>query len=137
MCSYKDFISITRNVNIKDILYWKGGVMENYYEIQIILDWRTKNKWLKAPKKFHTQNYVTVRENCQKYILFIFSNWNFCSTFLKSPIYIKTYIYIVFGSNSYRLFGPNDVIWTSKIKFHKRKFGRPSIRTVKNYGWGT
>ena len=35
---------------------------------------------------------------------------------------------------TYRLFGPNGVIWTSKITLHKRKFGRPSIRTVQNYG---
>ena len=37
-------------------------------------------------------------------------------------------------TSSYRLFGPNDVIWTSKITLHKRKFGRPSIWTVQNYG---
>ena len=38
------------------------------------------------------------------------------------------------GDFTYRLFGPNGVIWTSKITLHKRKFGRPPIRTVQNYG---
>ena len=41
---------------------------------------------------------------------------------------------VILPVHSYRLFGPNGVIWTSKITLHKRKFGRPSIRTVQNYG---
>ena len=38
------------------------------------------------------------------------------------------------GFTPYRLLGPNHLIWTSKIKLYKRKFGRPSIRTVQSYG---
>ena len=38
---------------------------------------------------------------------------------------------------SNRLFGPNHIILTSKIALYKRKFWRPSNRTVQYYGWGT